>query len=339
VDVFYREDVEDLVKMSSDEELQYAVQLSKGLLRVELTLKGESAPIAPAAPGADEFGVWKFKPFRGHKRGHHHSWDQDFTKRHHGPFGREGSPFGRGEGPFFGGRGGFGGHPHPAFARGGPHPGPFGMAPPSQREHMQDVMQGMQGEGGRCGKGKFTARHVKDVTIPDGTQLAPGTPFVKTWRIRNEGLDWPVGTRLMFISHKGDNLGGPEFVPITNAVPSGSETELSVNLVAPNEPGQYSAFWRLCDSNGKKFGQRFWCSITVSTNSSSDDSSSEVAPGSELEAKIKTIEELGFGFPKKKIERLLRKYNNDVNMVAAAVTAKLSKGRDDHHPKKHGHRH
>jgi hypothetical protein len=31
------------------------------------------------------------------------------------------------------------------------------------------------------------AAFVADVTVPDGTNFAPGTTFVKTWRLKNNG--------------------------------------------------------------------------------------------------------------------------------------------------------
>ena len=40
-----------------------------------------------------------------------------------------------------------------------------------------------------------TAEFVTDVSVPDGSQVPPGTAFVKTWRIRNSGswhLDIPI---------------------------------------------------------------------------------------------------------------------------------------------------
>jgi hypothetical protein len=35
---------------------------------------------------------------------------------------------------------------------------------------------------------KLMARFVKDITIPDGTRVYPGTSIIKTWRIRNDGM-------------------------------------------------------------------------------------------------------------------------------------------------------
>jgi next-to-BRCA1 protein 1 len=50
------------------------------------------------------------------------------------------------------------------------------------------------------------ARFVQDVTIFDGTELAPGTQFTKIWRLRNSGtFSWPKSTQLVHVG--GDELG------------------------------------------------------------------------------------------------------------------------------------
>ncbi len=54
--------------------------------------------------------------------------------------------------------------------------------------------------------GKLDARFVQDVTIFDGTELAPGTQFTKIWRLRNSGsIAWPPQTQLVHVG--GDELG------------------------------------------------------------------------------------------------------------------------------------
>lgn len=43
-------------------------------------------------------------------------------------------------------------------------------------------------------------RFIKDVTVPDGTVMAPSTPFTKIWRIHNNGSSmWPYGTCLTWV--------------------------------------------------------------------------------------------------------------------------------------------
>jgi len=119
----------------------------------------------------------------------------------------------------------------------------------------------------RSGKGdkkaRLVARHVEDVTIPDGTELPPNTPFIKTWKIRNEGPAWPTGSQLLFVSHKGDNLNGPERVIIKGEVLPGQEVEVSVPLITPNESGRYVGYYRMVTPDGVKFGQRVWVSFVV----------------------------------------------------------------------------
>ena len=46
---------------------------------------------------------------------------------------------------------------------------------------------------------KPMCRFVKDVTFPDGTQVQPGSVFLKTWRIRNDGAyTWPDQVALVY---------------------------------------------------------------------------------------------------------------------------------------------
>jgi len=176
--------------------------------------------------------------------------------------------------------------------------------------------------------GRLVARHVKDVTIADGTELAAGTPFTKTWRIRNEGEEWPAGCRLLWISRLGDRLNAPDsvLVPVEGPVPSQQEVEISVDLVAPAEPGRYTCFFRLVTPEGVKFGQRMWVSIVVpgSSSSSSDDDARMTKYGNTAEM----IEAMGFSVKRKHIVRMLAKHDGDVDKVVR-VLAKREKGCKD----------
>lgn len=54
-------------------------------------------------------------------------------------------------------------------------------------------------------RSKLESRFIQDITIPDGTVMAPSTPFTKIWRMRNNGCSfWPFGTRLIWVG--GDHL-------------------------------------------------------------------------------------------------------------------------------------
>jgi len=89
----------------------------------------------------------------------------------------------------------------------------------------------------------LSAAFVTDVTVPDGTQFDNGEVFTKTWRLRNNGTcDWPENTTLVFIN--GAQMGGPESVEV-GAVEAGETVDISVGLVAPQEPGRYTGLWAL----------------------------------------------------------------------------------------------
>jgi hypothetical protein len=111
------------------------------------------------------------------------------------------------------------------------------------------------------------ATFIKDITVPDNTEIGAGTTFVKTWQLKNNGsCTWTSGYALVF--YNGDAMSGPASAPITNGtVPPGSTIDISVTLIAPTIPGTYKGNWRLRNSGGSIFGigtdadQSFWVQI------------------------------------------------------------------------------
>jgi len=75
---------------------------------------------------------------------------------------------------------------------------------------------------------------------------------------------WEAGTRMVFVS--GDLTGDPVPLP---AVVAGSVTDVSVNMVAPVQPGTYRSDWQLEASNGTRFGDTVYVQIVVPPPSSS----------------------------------------------------------------------
>jgi len=111
---------------------------------------------------------------------------------------------------------------------------------------------------------RLMARHVADVTIPDNSELPADTPVTKTWRLRNPGTtEWPAGSQLLFISHRGDSLDGPERVVLEAPVFPQQEVEVSVPFITPTEPGRYVGYYRMATPDGAKFGQRVWVSFLI----------------------------------------------------------------------------
>ena len=94
--------------------------------------------------------------------------------------------------------------------------------------------------------------YVADVTIPDGTVLAPGATFVKTWRVRNSGTcDWKDGTQSVFAD--GDQMRGPAAVSVP-ATAANATADITVNLTAPTLPGKYTGRWRMRSPDGTVYG-------------------------------------------------------------------------------------
>ena len=113
------------------------------------------------------------------------------------------------------------------------------------------------------------ASFVKDVTIPDGTNFDPGDDFTKTWRLKNTGsCTWTSGYSLIF--DHGDSMDGPASKQLTSGtVAPGQTIDVSVDLTAPNTPGDYKGYWKLRNSSGVVFGVgsagdvAFWVEIDV----------------------------------------------------------------------------
>ncbi len=101
-----------------------------------------------------------------------------------------------------------------------------------------------------CDLGDFSA----DVTIPDGTVVAPGETFVKTWRIRNAGTcTWTSDYWFAFAN--GNQMAGPHATALTDKpVAPNEEIEVSVTLTAPQKEGQYKGEWTLCNAKKEAFG-------------------------------------------------------------------------------------
>jgi hypothetical protein len=128
---------------------------------------------------------------------------------------------------------------------------------------------------------------VTDVTVPDGTTFKPGEAFVKTWRVKNAGTStWTPAYALVYVS--GTQMGGPAATPLAADVPPGGEVDLSVNLVAPADPGAYLGFWTLRNAAGRNFGLGatadipVYVQITVSGSPASGSATAPASSGSQV---------------------------------------------------------
>lgn len=115
------------------------------------------------------------------------------------------------------------------------------------------------------------AGFVRDVTVPDHSELSPGESFVKTWRLENRGeCTWTEEYALVF--SEGEAMGAPALVNLPQAVPPGETVDLSLTLTAPQQVGSYRGDWRLRNAAGTVFGigeeaKPFWVQVDVITAS------------------------------------------------------------------------
>jgi len=104
-------------------------------------------------------------------------------------------------------------------------------------------------------------------TVPDDTVISAGTTFSKSWTLINTGTcTWNTDYALVFAD--GEQMDGPDAVPININVPPGSVIELSVSLTAPTVNGTYRGDWQLRNDVGTTFGIPepdvvFWVQIVV----------------------------------------------------------------------------
>ncbi len=118
---------------------------------------------------------------------------------------------------------------------------------------------------------------VADVTIPDGTVLAPGATFTKTWKLQNAGTStWTTSYSLEFIS--GQDMGTVKSVPISTSVAPGAQIDVSVNMTAPNTNGSYQSWWKMKNTSGQFFNDSVYALITVG-NTNTPHPTSTGAPG------------------------------------------------------------
>ena len=107
------------------------------------------------------------------------------------------------------------------------------------------------------------AQFVDDVTIPDGTILAPNAAFTKTWRLKNIGTcSWTTSYAIVFSS--GEAMNGPATQALTGNVNPGQTIDISVNLTAPSTDGDYKGYWKLRNASSGLFSQ-FYVDIKVKT--------------------------------------------------------------------------
>ncbi len=91
--------------------------------------------------------------------------------------------------------------------------------------------------------------------------VAPGAKFLKEWVVTNySSCAWDEQYHLFFVS--GNQMGAPDYVEIPH-IPIGSKGKISLELTAPEEPGEYRSEWKLFGSDNRFFGESLIAEIIV----------------------------------------------------------------------------
>ncbi|RJP54683.1 MAG: hypothetical protein C4557_02640 [Anaerolineaceae bacterium] len=119
----------------------------------------------------------------------------------------------------------------------------------------------------------YWAQFIADVTVPDGTNYAPGTAFKKTWRLKNIGSCTWNSNDVSLIFDSGERMGAPASVALPISVSPGQTVDISVDMTAPSAAGHYFGYWKFKSNSGGVFGigytanKSFWVEINVSSSS------------------------------------------------------------------------
>lgn len=105
---------------------------------------------------------------------------------------------------------------------------------------------------------------LRDVTIPDNTQMKAAEQFTKTWEFQNNGTCPWMNYSIKFAS--GDQMNAPLSAPIPDTAPK-DKVQVSVDLTAPSSDGAFTGNFTLNDASGKNIPigieKTFWVKIVV----------------------------------------------------------------------------
>jgi|GEM_PF-6007529 len=102
-----------------------------------------------------------------------------------------------------------------------------------------------------------------DETIPDGTGIPINEEFTKSWTFRNTGpATWTTKYRLRRVHSADAQLGKVDEIFFDRSVIPGDSVVLSVPMVVPSEPGQYTEKWEIVDEDGKAVASKKWKNFT-----------------------------------------------------------------------------
>ena len=139
-------------------------------------------------------------------------------------------------------------------------PGAETLASVPTNPGISSTEQSQPAESAQC---KDSLVFVKDLTIPDGTVIAPESTLDKRWEItNNSNCNWGEGYRVRLIA--GPELGAQKEQALYPAR-SGTQAVIRILFKAPVEPGSYRSAWQAFNAQGEPFGDPFFIDIVVSS--------------------------------------------------------------------------
>ena len=111
---------------------------------------------------------------------------------------------------------------------------------------------------------------VSDINLDDENltvfpEVNPGESFQKGWRIHNSGTcTWNEATFIKYV-RGNDPAAQMEGQPtaISGKVEPGETYDLYVDLVAPQQAGEFVGYWQMHNAEGVPFGQTIWVAVQV----------------------------------------------------------------------------
>ncbi len=101
----------------------------------------------------------------------------------------------------------------------------------------------------------------EDLSIPDGSVVAPGALLDKRWRVLNSGTcNWDERYRLKLVA--GPAMGSSAELALYPAR-SGASADIRLLFTAPQEAGAYRSAWQAHDPTGQPFGDPIFIDIIV----------------------------------------------------------------------------
>jgi hypothetical protein len=102
---------------------------------------------------------------------------------------------------------------------------------------------------------------LSDITIPDGSVVQPGERLDKRWQVQNNGTcNWDEDYQVRLIA--GPGMGVPVQQALVPAL-SGTEVDIRMVFIAPQESGSYRSAWQAYDPQEQPFGDPFFIDIVV----------------------------------------------------------------------------